>query len=59
MYRFSQWFILLPFLHGFISLSVSSAVPYSCLLSSICPAYADVALLFLMYRIYVSYIYDT
>jgi hypothetical protein len=30
MYRFSQMFIFCPFLHGCISLSVLSAVPYSC-----------------------------
>jgi hypothetical protein len=31
MYRFSQWFIFLLFLHGCISFRVSFAVPYSCL----------------------------
>jgi hypothetical protein len=41
-------FIFCPFLHGCISLRVLSAVPYSCLLFSICAAYADVELLVLM-----------
>ena len=35
-YTFSQWFILLLFLHGFINCSVFSVVPYSCLLFNIC-----------------------
>ena len=48
MYRFSQLFIFCPFLHGYISLRVLSAVPYSCLLFRICAAYADVVLLDLM-----------
>jgi len=37
---FSQWFILLFFLHGFVNCSVFSVVPYSCLLFSMCTAYA-------------------
>jgi hypothetical protein len=51
MYVFSQWFIFLLFLHGCISFRVSFAVPYSCLLFSICVAYADARLLVLMYLI--------
>src|SRR5215475_16031781 len=38
-------------MHGLISLSVLSAVPYSCLLFKICTAYADAGWLLLMYRI--------
>jgi len=48
---FSQWFIFLLFLHGCISFRVSFPVPYSCLLFSICVAYADAGLLVLMYLI--------
>ena len=51
MYMFSQWFIFLLFLHGCISFRVSFAVPYSCLLFSICVAYAEAGLLVLMYLI--------
>jgi hypothetical protein len=52
MYRFSQWLIFLLFLHGCINFRVSFAVPYSCLLFSICVAYAEAGLLVLMYLIY-------
>ena len=51
MYIFPQWFIFVIFLHGWISFSVSFAVPYSCLLFSMCVAYAETGLLVLMYRI--------
>jgi len=51
MQRASQQFILVPLLHGFNNSSVSSAVPYSCLLFSTCNAYAEVGLLVLMYRV--------
>ena len=51
IYRFSQLFILCPFLHGCISLRVLYAVPYSCLLFRICAAYANVAFFDLMQRI--------
>jgi hypothetical protein len=51
MYKFSQLFIFCPFLHGCISFRVFSAVPYSCLLSKMCAAYADVVLLDLMYLV--------
>jgi putative component of membrane protein insertase Oxa1/YidC/SpoIIIJ protein YidD len=44
----SQQFILIPLLHGFNNSSVSSAVPYSCLLFSMCSAYAEIGLLVLM-----------
>jgi hypothetical protein len=37
-------------LQGFNNSSVSSAVPYSCLLFSMCYAYAEIGLLVLMYR---------
>jgi hypothetical protein len=49
MYMFSQWLIFLLFLLGCISFRVSLAVPYSCLLCSICVAYAEAGLLVLMY----------
>jgi len=52
MYMFSQWFIFIHYLHGGISFSVSFAVPYSCLLFSMCLAYAETGFLVLMYRIY-------
>jgi hypothetical protein len=51
MHRFSLWFIFLFFLHGYISFRVSFAVPYSCLLFSICVAYVKDGLLVLMYLI--------
>jgi hypothetical protein len=51
MYVFSQWFIFLLFLHGCISFRVLFDVPYSCLLFSICVAYAEAGLLVLMYLI--------
>ena len=51
MYMFSQWFIFLPFLHGCIGFRVSFAVPYSCMLFSICVARAEAGLLVLMYLI--------
>jgi len=51
MYMFSQWFNFLLSLHGCISFRVSFAVPYSCLLFSICVAYAEAGLLVLMYLI--------
>jgi hypothetical protein len=51
MYMFSQWFIFLLFLHGCINFRVSLAVPYSCLLFSICVAYSEARLLVLMYLI--------
>jgi hypothetical protein len=51
MNMFSQWFILLLFLHGCISFRESFAVPYSCLLFSIRVAYAEAGLLVLMYLI--------
>jgi len=38
MYSVSQQFILVPLLYGFNNSSVSSAVPYSCLLFSMCNA---------------------
>jgi len=56
MYMFSQWFIFLLFLHGCINFRVSFAVPYSCLLFSICVAYADAGLLVLMYLICSLYL---
>jgi hypothetical protein len=37
--------------HGLHNSSVSSAVPYSCLLFSMCNAYAEISLLVLMYRV--------
>ena len=40
-----------PFLHGFNNYNVSSAVPYSFLLFSMCNAYAEIVLLFLIYRV--------
>jgi hypothetical protein len=40
-YIFSQWFIFILFLHGWISFSVSFAVPYSCLLFSMCVAHSE------------------
>jgi hypothetical protein len=48
MYIDSQWFNFVLFLHGYISFSVSFAVPYSCLLFSMCVAYAEAGLLVLM-----------
>jgi hypothetical protein len=51
MYMFSQWFIFLLFLHACTSFRVSLAVPFSCLLFSICVAYAETGLLVLMYLI--------
>ena len=40
-----------PLLHGFNNSSVSSAVPYLCLLFSICNTHAEIGLLVLMYRV--------
>jgi len=51
LYRTSQQFILVPLLHGVNNYSVSSAVPYSCLLFSMCNACAEIRLFFLMYRV--------
>ena len=56
MYKFSQLFMRSPFLQGCINLSVSSTLPYSCLLFNICVAYADVSLLVLIYRICYLYL---
>jgi len=39
------------FLHGFNNSSVSSAVPYSCLLLNMCNAHAEIWLLVLMNRV--------
>jgi len=44
MNKASQQFIFVPFLQGFISFSVSSSEPNSCLLSKMCMAYAEVGL---------------
>ena len=52
----SQQFILVPLLHGFTNSSVSSAVPFSCLLFSMCSAYAKIGLLVLMYRVCSLYL---
>jgi len=41
-----------PLLHGFNNSGVSSAVPYLCLLFSICNAYAEIGLLVLMYHVF-------
>ena len=49
--RASKHFIFVPLLHGFNNPSVSSAVAYSCLLFSMCNAYAEMGLLVLMYRV--------
>jgi hypothetical protein len=46
-----EQFIFVPLLHGFNNSSVSSAVPYSYLLFSMCNAYTEIGLLFLMYRV--------
>jgi hypothetical protein len=43
---------LLPYCMVFQNFKVSSAVPYSCLLFSICNAYAEIGLIFLMYRLF-------
>ena len=51
MYRASKQFIFVPILHGFNNSRVSSAVPYSYLLFSMCNAYAEIGLLVLMYRV--------
>jgi len=40
-----------PLLHGFNNSSVSSAVPYSCLLFSLHNTYTEIGLLVLMYRV--------
>ena len=55
MYMFSQWFIFIHFLHGCISFSVLFAVPYSCLLFSMCVAHAEAGLLvwYIIYALYV------
>jgi len=57
MQRVSQQLIFLPLLHGFNNSSVSSAVPYSCLLFSMCNAYAEIGLLVLTYRVCVLYVF--
>ena len=44
----SQQFILVPFVHGFNNFRISSTGPNSCLLLSMCVAYAEVRLLCLM-----------
>jgi hypothetical protein len=49
IYRASQQFIFVTLLHGFNNSSVSSAVPYSCLLFSMCNTYAEIGLLVFMY----------
>jgi predicted RND superfamily exporter protein len=51
MWRASQQFILVPLLQAFNNSSVSSAVPYLCLLFSTFNAYAEIGLLVLMYRV--------
>ena len=51
MYRASQPLIFVPLLHGFSNSRVSSAVPYWCLLFSMCNAYAEIGLLVLIYRV--------
>jgi hypothetical protein len=53
MYRDFQQFIFVPLLHGFDNSRVSSAVPYSCLLFSMCNAYAEIGLLVLMYHVFL------
>jgi hypothetical protein len=58
MYMFSQWFILLHFLHGCISFRASFGVPHSCLLFSICVAYAD-ASFDVSYMLVMSYCYGS
>jgi hypothetical protein len=45
MYNVSQQFIRVPLLHGFSRSNVSAGVPHSCVLFSICSAYADIRLL--------------
>ena len=50
IYSASQQFIFVPFVHGFSSLNVSSAGPNSCLLLSMCIAYADMGLFHFIYR---------
>ena len=51
IYSASQQFIRDPFWHAFSSWNVSSVIPYSCLFSHICAAYADVEFLVLMHLI--------
>ena len=46
----SQQFIFVPFPQGFNSFSFSSAGPNSCHLSKMCMAFAEMGLLFHMYR---------
>jgi hypothetical protein len=47
MNKDSQQFIRVPFVHGINGFNVSSVGPNSCLLCSICVAYADVRVLLL------------
>jgi hypothetical protein len=50
-YIASHIFMILPFGHCFNNFRVDDAGPYSLLLRNICIAYADIGLLFLMYRL--------
>jgi hypothetical protein len=56
MKKVSQQLILLPFWHGLSNSRVCSAVPYSCLLFSMCRAYAEIGLLVLMYLVCSLYL---
>ena len=49
IYIASKLFMCLPFVHDFTNCIVSSWGPYSCLLFSICKAYADWGLLVFIY----------